>query len=532
MHPLAALETWTVTKPAVAGRRGLVASQHYRASQVGAEVLAAGGNAVDAAVATALALAPLEPWMSGLGGGGFMLVYKAAERRAWCVDFSMVAPLGLDPGDYPLTGEVDRELFGWPAVEGQRNLQGYTSAIVPGQVAGLALALDHFGSRPWAELVAPAVALAREGLQVDWYATLKIAAAAKTLARYEASKAVYLPDGFVPAGQWGGPLPRLDLGNLAATLEQLARRGPGDFYRGDIARALVADLERGGSCMVAEDLARYEAKVVAAGAMAYRDHRIHYAPGLSAGPTLHHALELLADRSTPAPKAPLDGEILGHFAQCLLDAFAHRLAHAGDEGADRSREPGCTTHISAVDGDGNLVALTQTLLSVFGSKVVLPQTGILLNNGVMWFDPRPARPNSMGPGKRPLTNMCPAILERADGFNVALGASGGRRIMPAVFQLLALLTDRQLDLEAAFHTPRLDASGTSLVTVDAQVPQGARAQLAQRFESVTTAVHGVYPNLFACPNAVGWQVDGSQRGAAFVPSPWAAVVGPDTPALA
>ena len=151
-------------------------------------------------------------------------------------------------------------------------------------------------------------------------------------------------------------------------------------------------------------------------------------------------------------------------AICLLDAWRHRLATMGD--VDDSPAPGCTTHLSVADKDGNVVALTQTLLSIFDSRVVLPGTGILMNNGMMWFDPRPGRPNSIAPGKWPLSNMCPAIVERADGLRFAAGASGGRRIMPAVFQLVSFLVDYAMSMDDAMHTPRIDASGADLVTAD------------------------------------------------------------------
>jgi gamma-glutamyltranspeptidase/glutathione hydrolase len=514
-----AVETWTVHKPAVEAAGGLVASQHYAASEVGARVLAGGGNAVDAAAAASFAIGAVEPWMSGLGGGGFMLVYLAKERRTQAIDFSMVAPAALDPADYPLAEGEGPDLFTWPAVADDRNIKGYHAMAVPGQVAGLALALERFGTRGWDETLAPAIEIAEAGMAVDWYATLKITTAARDLAGYAESKRVYLPDGFPPVGEWGGPLPRIHLGRLAATLRRLTEAGPRDFYEGEIARAVAADVAAGGGKLALADLESYQASLAPASTARYRDATVHVAPGLTAGPTLHQALAALATRLSPDTSP--DDAAFGAYTQCLLEAYADRLANMGDSG--ESTRPTCTTHISVVDAEGNMVALTQTLLSLFGARVMLPETGILMNNGIMWFDPRPGRPNSITPGRRPLTNMCPTVVERGDGFRFAIGASGGRRIMPAVFQLVSFLVDYRMDMDAAFHHPRLDVSGTEVVTIDERMSADVIASLAARFD-VDVGPNGVYPALFACPNAVGHDTgSGRNVGAAFVLSPSAAV---------
>ena len=359
------IETWTVGKPAVESSAGLVASQHFAVSEVGARVLAAGGNAVDAAVATGLAIGAVEPWMSGLGGGGFMVVQRAGEPEAQAIDFTMIAPAGLKPADYPVVGAPDSDLFGWPLVEDNRNLEGATSFAVPGLVAGLGLALERFGSRPWAEMLAPAIELADAGLVVDWYATFTIAASARALARHPESARIYLPEGLPPAGEWGRPPPRLELRGLAATLRRLAEAGPRDFYEGEIAGAIAEDSAGLGGSLSAADLARYEAKVVPVAGASYRGARIGAAPGLSAGPTLLAALDSLAGRELDEGEPGAASTLA--YAECLMAATRDRLASMGHADA-----PSCTTHISVADAQGNVVALTQTLLSLFGSKVVLP----------------------------------------------------------------------------------------------------------------------------------------------------------------
>lgn len=165
-----------------------------------------------------------------------------------------------------------------------------------------------------------------------------------------------------------------------------------------------------------------------------------------------------------------------------------------------------------------MVALTQTLLSRFGSKVLLPQSGIMMNNGIMWFDPRPDRPNSIAPGKRPLCNMCPVVARLPDGRQVALGASGGRKILPAVAQVLCFLGDFAMDLEAAFHTPRIDVSGGNRAILDSRLPPDIVAAVGRVMPGVMGELTA-YPVLFASPSAVLRQADRNQ-GMADIASPW------------
>jgi gamma-glutamyltranspeptidase/glutathione hydrolase len=504
----------TVHKPAVSGRYGLVAAQSLLAARAGVEILEAGGNAVDAAIATGFALGVVEPWMSGLGGGGAMLVWLAREGRAHAIDMGMVAPRRLDPADYPLTGRPGGDLFGWPEVRGNRNLEGPLSVCLPTWLAGIELARSRFGTLPFAELVRPALALAREGLAVDGYAMTMIASAAAALARQPAPAALFLPGGQPPAPAWTGEPARLPLPALAQTLERLAREGPESFYRGGIAADLARDLAEAGCRLDAEDLAVARATIREPLALSYRDARVLAMPGLFAGATLARALELL--REHPLGGARPDAAAYRAFARALRTAQAERLATMGDSGP----APSCTSHLCVLDREGNLVALTQTLLSLFGSKVLLPRTGILLNNGVMWFDPRPGRPNALGPGKRPLANMCPAIA-LAEDRRIALGASGGRRILPAVLQLLSFLLDHRMDLETAFHTPRIDTAEAERITLDARLgPEVARA--LEEFAPVRSVQPVVYPLTFACPSAVLHEPSTGLGFAAAEPvQPWA-----------
>src|SRR5213075_48803 len=203
-------------------------------------------------------------------------------------------------------------------------------------------------------------------------------------------------------------------------------------------------------------------------------------------------------------------------ARALKAAYAQRLTSLGD--AEPVAAESCTTHITTCDADGTMVALTTTLLSSMGSRVVLPATGILMNNGVMWFDPRPGQPNSIGPGKRPLTNMFPLILRDGAAPWIAAGASGGRRIMAAVLQLVSFVADFGMSPEAAAHQPRIDVSGPSLITADRRLaPDILRALQADG--PLEVVEHAVLPLNFACPNLIA-QKDGMRTGISDVISPW------------
>jgi gamma-glutamyltranspeptidase/glutathione hydrolase len=252
---------WSLAKPSATGRRGIVVAQAGSAAQAGVAVLDAGGNAIDAAVATALALAAVEPWNSGLGGIGFALVHRAGERRAEVVDFGPVAPRGLDPSAFRLTGRHKQDLFAWAEVAGDTNIHGPLSFAIPASAAGYAHMHDTWGRLPLADVIAPAIALARRGLPQDWYTTIKVAASAAVLRLYPESARIYLPDGLPPIAPYQGKPGFFRLGNLLTTLEQLGRAGLRDLYEGEVAASIVADVAAMGGVLTAEDLRHCRARV-------------------------------------------------------------------------------------------------------------------------------------------------------------------------------------------------------------------------------------------------------------------------------
>nr|WP_280517705.1 gamma-glutamyltransferase [Falsirhodobacter halotolerans] len=485
--------------------RGVVASQHRRASEAGAEVLRAGGNAFDAAIATSFAIGVVEPWMSGPMGGGMMVLWPA-EGTPETIEFGMRSPKDLDPADYPLIpGATNPDLFPWTRVEGDRNAYGGSAVAVPGTVAGMAMAHQRHGTLPWADLLAPGIALAREGLEVDWYAALIIASATRQLAQDTDAAAMFLIDGQWPnIGGWTSARDvHLDQSAMAATLTRLAEAGAGDFYSGDIAHALADDVQAKGGRLSVADLAAYRARVAPTRQFAHNGGVVHAASGLSAGAELGAALA--------AVKGGVGPDSLAALAAALGDAYRARLESSGDVA------PTCTTSFSVVDAAGNMVTVTQTLLSIFGAHVVSPNTGMLLNNGIMWFDPEQGRPNSLGPDKACLMNVCPMVGEVGDR-RFALGAAGGRKILPSVACLTHYIMDGGMSLEEAFHHPRLDNTGAGMITADDSFAPDVLNALAQ-VGAVKTARRGVFPYAFAVPAGVMRQ-GGRNCGCTEIMTPW------------
>jgi gamma-glutamyltranspeptidase/glutathione hydrolase len=510
-----------IRKPAIRSKGGIVAAQSRIAAEIGAQVLIAGGDCIDAVIATGFALGAVEPWMNGMGGGGAMVLYRARENRFEVIDYGMRAPESLRLEDYPLTEGVASDIFPWARVKDDRNLHGPGSIAVPGVVAGMDEAHRRYAKMPWKDLLGPAIKLAGEGLLVDWFTTENISTAAADLRKYPSSAAAYLIDGLPPTPQWGiRSVVRLPQDRLKATLGQLAARGARDFYQGDLAQSIAADVREAGGALGASDLASFRAHLREPLKIPYRGGAVYATPELTGGPTLAHALAMLQKDLRPGREP--DASTYTAYAQAVQSAYRERLRGMGDADGKRALgaealAPSCTTHYSVVDRDGNMAAVTQTLLSSFGSRYVLPQSGITMNNGIMWFDPTPGGPNSLAPGKRCLTNYTP-VLAQTDGTRLAVGASGGRRILPAVMQMLSFVMDFSMDLDAAIHQPRIDASEGAIVIGNVQLKTEIRSALRERFD-YEEARSQTMPGKFACPSVVLRQGE-TNFGAVEPAQPW------------
>jgi len=523
---------WQMVKTQAIAANGMVSSKHPLASQAGIEILRQGGNAVDAAVATALTVGVVEPWMSGLGGGGFMLIYLARTGQSFAIDFGVAAPQAAHPEMYILEEGITEGLFPWRKTRDNEALYGPKAICIPGTLAGLALALRRFGSLDLAAVLRPAIQYAEEGFAVDWFAALQITLDADILAKFPAAAGIFFKNGFPRKPADPPKVELLRQPALAGTLRRIAERGPDEFYRGETARKIAREIQAQGGFLTETDLSTY-APLLAEGPLedTYRDCRILAVPGLSGGPTLIQALNLLSgfDLASYGHDSPTALHLL---AEVLRIAFADRYHFMGaSESAvpwqrllvserieqlrsritlDRAAadaEPcalmpgGSTTHLSVIDRDRNMVSLTQTLVSRFGSRVLIPDVGVLLNNGMFWFDPEPGKANSIVGGRRPLTNMTPILILKNGMPWASLGASGGRRIIGAMTQITSHLIDFGMDIQDAICAPRIDLS-TGTLAADARLPERTLARLRAMGHSVLPVVESIAPRSFSGPCGV------------------------------
>jgi gamma-glutamyltranspeptidase/glutathione hydrolase len=465
--------------------RGMVVSAQRAASEAGLAILKSGGNAIDAAVAVGYALAVVDPCCGNIGGGGFMLI-RRADGTATFVNFRETAPAAATPDMY-----IDPQ--GIPIREA--SLYGYRAVAVPGTVKGLYLALARYGRLPRDTVMAPAVALARDGLVLGEADAAIIARDAKRLAADPEAARIFLhPDGSpYKAGE------RLIQPALAATLERIASEGPDAFYRGAIPAAVEAASAAQGGIIAAADFARYTATELPPLECGYRGYRIVSAPPPSSGGitlceilnvvsgweigaagfgsprAMHLSVEAMRHAFFDRNSALGDPDFVANPVALLLSAehAATIRAAVNPDKATQSSALGSitgggekpqTTHYSVVDGEGNAVAVTYTLNGNFGASVVAPGTGFLLNNEMDDFTVKPGASNMFGlvqgvanaiqPGKRPLSSMTPTIVEK-DGRPVfVLGSPGGPRIITVVLETLMNLIDFGLTPDAAVAAPR------------------------------------------------------------------------------
>lgn len=478
---------------AVHARDGMVATTDRVASEIGAEILRRGGNAIDAAVAVHFALAVVNPEAGNIGGGGF-LVARMADGTSAALDFRETAPLA-----------ATRDMFLDERGElTDRSLVGHLAAGVPGSVAGMWEAYRRFGSLPWAELVQPAIHLA-EGIVVHERLARSLQAYEERLRRYPATAAAFLPGGRAPrVGD------RLEQRDLAETLRRIAREGRDGFYCGRTAELIEAEMRRGGGLITREDLARYEARWREPIVFSYRDHTVvSMPPASSGGATLGALLKILegydlralgwhspehihlwteavrrayADRNEYLADPdfvpqPLPAMISAEYAAARRATIDPRRATPSAEvgpglgpaavGAGRGAGEGeHTTHYSIVDRQGNAVAVTTTINSLYGNLVTVEGAGFLLNNEMDDFAAKPGTPNQFGlvqgeanaiePGKRMLSAMTPTLVLDAQGrVRLVTGTPGGSTIITSVAQIVSNVVDFGMDLPTAMAAPRL-----------------------------------------------------------------------------
>lgn len=490
-------------KTEAVSNNGMVATKDKLSTEAGLEILRLGGNAVDAGIAACLAVGVVEPESSGIGGGGYM-TFQVGEQGG-VIGFPMKGPLNGTPEMYELTGESSVGSFGWAGVKNNENIHGYKSIAVPGCIAGLLEAHKRFGKIPLSEVVSPAVKLARDGFYPEWFTLYKFASLTEMLLRYEELGKTFMPSGILPFGGIDGPY-TLKQKNLANTLEVIGKHGLDGFYRGEITENIVNDIQNNGGILTMEDFDQYKPFFWDKGLeFKYRDKIIRvpkYAcAGITSAMTMktlngfdlsrldHNSSEMLhlyissarmayADRfkyvaDPEFADVPWNGMISDKYIekrQKEIKDTAPSTFKAGNPWIEEGRDPkfvlessqprpdSGTTHLGVIDKDGNAVSITNTIMSGFGSGIIPKNTGVVMNNGMMWYDPTPNRVNSIASGKFPLNNMTPALVIGKDGVEISVGASGGRRITNCVTSLLVKMIDYKMSPQKAIDEPRVDCS--------------------------------------------------------------------------
>ncbi len=470
------------------GREGMVVAGEKTAAKIGADMLAQGGNAVDAAVATAFALAVTYPRAGNIGGGGFMLVHMQDEGKTIAIDYREMAPAVATHDMYlDDEGKVD--------VDAIRH--SHKSAGVPGTVAGLLYAHEKYGRLSRKIVMAPAIRLAEKGYALSYFSAAMFEAERDALMGNAAARAEFFkPDGsgYLP----GDTMRRKD---LARTLKAISKYGRDGFYSGWVADAIADDMSANDGFITRDDLANYQVVEREAVIGSYRGYKIHSMPPPSSGGI--HLIQMLNILETRAPNQSHgdSAEALHYLTETMRLAFADRAEHLGDpdfidvplEGltsknyakalaatinlskAGNSAEVGAgdpaayegpdTTHFSVIDKDGNMVSNTYTLNLSFGSGVVVRGTGILLNNQMDDFSAAPGVPNYYGlvgndknaiaAGKRPLSSMTPTLIFKDGTPYMAIGGAGGSRIITSVLQVIINVIDRGMNIGDAMEHPRI-----------------------------------------------------------------------------
>ena len=474
-----------VSPPPVEGKQGMVVSDQALASAAGAEILRKGGNAVDAAVAVGYAQAVVNPCCGNLGGGGFMLI-RLADGRAVFIDFREKAPAAATTDMYlDAKGTI---------VEGA-SLNGWKAVGVPGTVMGLDQALTKYGTLSRAEVMAPAIRLAREGFVVGPGDSAILAAGTKAFAKLPELAAVFLKSGAVlPPGE------RLVQPDLAATLEAIARDGASAFYSGDVAHRIAEASKAGGGLITQADLAAYTAPEREPVRCSYRGYDILSAPPPSSGGTIVCEILNILEAWPLGYLGFNSADSVHLMTEAMRHAFVDRNSALGDPdfvknpvekltskpyaasiravierdraGISKDIAPGVaphegteTTHYSVVDAKGNAVAVTYSLNAYFGAKVMAPGTGFFMNDTMDDFTIKPGAANMFGlvqgtsnaiaPGKRPLSSMSPTIVSRGGKPFLVLGSPGGSRIITAVVETIVNVVDHGMSLQEAVDAPRI-----------------------------------------------------------------------------
>lgn len=528
---------------------GMVTAAEEPAAEAGAAILRQGGNAVDAAVATAFALGVVEPEMSGLGGGTLLTIRMGDDRVV--IDGGIASPAAATFDQFPLAEQPGAKdwavsFYDWPAVVGATNILGPRAVGVPGTVAALLHAHERWGVLPRADVLAPAIALAADGFEINWFLAALIASNARGLGRDPGCAEVFLRGGLPLRGPDVRRSQVLVQPKLAESLAAIAADGAAAFYDGPIGASIADFLQAGGGLVTAADIAAYQPSVEDAASVTFGDLEL-LGPAVSGFPSIVQMLEL----HEAAGRRGIDDDVV-RWALASKIAMVDRVLHMSTDPADETPwavlqsatyadarldaelngtappDPALlgagsfTSHHSVIDADGNAVSSTQTVLNTFGARVLDPASGVLLNDGMAYFDPRPGSRNGMRPSTRAFSAMSPIIAQRDGAVAASYGASGGRRIISGVAQITKALAAGR-SMQDAIEEPRVYAE-SDIVLVDQRWPGEVQGPLeaagftVEVTDEQPTTVH------FARPNGILVDADGVRRSGVDPKKPGGAAV--------
>ena len=493
----------TVHRSTVTGRRGMTASGHPLASLAGLQILMQGGNAIDAAIATAVALNVVEPYMSGIGGVGYMHIYDATTDEHTVLDYVGLTPAATDISRF------------------DTNLQsrGPLSHLVPGACSGWIEALRKYGRMDASNVFQPAIDYAEQGIALTVKNAEFFSGNAADLRKFQTGAENYFPNGSPPT--CGDILVQKD---LAETLRRIAAEGPEIFYTGSIAEKITGYVQKQGGLLTFEDLSNYRSKWIKPIQIQYRDYTI-YAPappcqalqylqtlkimeGYDVAGMGHNSTELLhrfieatklsmADRAeyVSLSNPPSEGLLSDSYIRERRALIGEKALFTGGERFTSKKNPNevlpgqppgwmlneCTTHFNTIDEEGNAVSCTQSLGSGFGSAMVVPGTGIALNNFMKWFDIDPSSPNAIGPSKKLEMCLSPAQIWDDYGLRLLIGTPGGHGILQTTPQMIMNILDHNMNIQAAIEAPRVKTGlpGFS-VDVESRIEQSVQTELEKR----------------------------------------------------
>lgn len=518
---------------------GIVSTSHPLAAEAGKNVLEQGGNAIDAAAAIQLSLNVVEPMMSGIGGGGFMMIYLKDENKITMIDSREMAPENVTP-------ELFLDEKGKPVPFNERHTTGKAVAV-PGTIKGVETALEKYGTMKLSQVIEPAIEQAEKGIKVNWSMAQYIDENVQKLQKYQTAASVFVPNG-KPLKE-GETLIQPD---LAKTFRLIQQQGSKAFYTGEIGEALVREVQKRGGTMTTKDLENYVVKEREPVKSSYRGFEVvSAAPPSSGGLTVQEILKLMEgfDVQKMGVNSPA---YLHHLTEAMHLAYADRAAYMADEDfydvpikglldeeyieerrklinpykatADvKEGDPwkyegkgspsqvtvkednpiGQTTHFSVMDKWGNMVSYTTTIEQVFGSGIMVPGYGFMLNNEMTDFDATPGGVNQVEPRKRPRSSMSPTLLLKEGQPFMAIGSPGGPTIIASVAETILNVIDHQMPIQEAILTPRIYSGGYPTVRWEPGIDQNTRLELMAKghvFEESSQNIGNVQAVIFDYEN--------------------------------